>query len=46
MVEPDNSTGNFVKITQRIPVKIVFEGSPEALTEVKPGMNVTVEVKK
>lgn len=46
MVEPDNSTGNFVKITQRIPVKIVFEGSTEALDEVKPGMNVTVEVKK
>ncbi|SHG73028.1 membrane fusion protein, multidrug efflux system [Flavobacterium fluvii] len=46
MVEPDNSTGNFVKITQRIPVKIVFEGQADALVEVKPGMNVTVEVKK
>ncbi|HEY6141989.1 MAG TPA: HlyD family secretion protein [Flavobacterium sp.] len=46
MVEPDNSTGNFVKITQRIPVKIVFEASAEELEEVKPGMNVTVDVKK
>jgi membrane fusion protein (multidrug efflux system) len=46
MVEPDNSTGNFVKITQRIPVRIVFEATAEALEEVKPGMNVTVEVKK
>lgn len=46
MVEPDNSTGNFVKITQRIPVKIVFEASADELEEVKPGMNVTVEVKK
>ena len=46
MVEPDNSTGNFVKITQRIPVKIEFEANAEALEEVKPGMNVTVEVKK
>lgn len=46
MVEPDNSTGNFVKITQRIPVKIVFEASSEALEELKPGMNVTVEVKR
>jgi len=46
MVEPDNSTGNFVKITQRIPVKIVFEASAEELEELKPGMNVTVEVKK
>jgi membrane fusion protein (multidrug efflux system) len=46
MVAPDNSTGNFVKITQRIPVRIEFTASPEKLTEVKPGMNVTVEIKK
>lgn len=46
MVEPDNSTGNFVKITQRIPVKIEFEASAKDLQEVKPGMNVTVDVKK
>ncbi|MDR7370341.1 HlyD family secretion protein [Flavobacterium aquidurense] len=46
MVEPDNSTGNFVKITQRIPVKIEFEASAKELLEVKPGMNVTVDVKK
>jgi membrane fusion protein (multidrug efflux system) len=46
MVEPDNATGNFVKITQRIPVKIEFESEPKDLEEVKPGMNVTVEVKK
>lgn len=46
MVEPDNSTGNFVKITQRIPVKIEFEASAKDLEEVKPGMNVTVELKK
>ena len=46
MVEPDNSTGNFVKITQRIPVKIDFEASAKELEAVKPGMNVTVEIKK
>lgn len=46
MVEPDNSTGNFVKITQRIPVRIEFESSQKDLEEVKPGMNVTVDVKK
>lgn len=46
MVEPDNSTGNFVKITQRIPVRIEFEASAKELEEVKPGMNVTVDVKK
>lgn len=46
MVEPDNATGNFVKITQRIPVKIDFEASEKELAEVKPGMNVTVEINK
>jgi membrane fusion protein (multidrug efflux system) len=46
MVAPDNSTGNFVKITQRIPVRIEFMDSPETLVEVKPGMNVTVEINK
>jgi membrane fusion protein (multidrug efflux system) len=45
MVAPDNSTGNFVKITQRIPVRIEFTDAPEALKEIIPGMNVTVEVK-
>ena len=46
MVEPDNSTGNFVKITQRIPVKIDFEASADELAAVKPGMNATVEIIK
>lgn len=46
MVEPDNSTGNFVKITQRIPVKIEFDAQSTDLSEIKPGMNVTVAVKK
>lgn len=46
MVQPDNATGNFVKITQRIPVKIAFEASAKELEMVKPGMNVTVDVKK
>ncbi len=45
MVAPDNSTGNFVKIIQRVPVRIEFTDAPEKLSEVKPGMNVTVEIK-
>lgn len=40
----DNSTGNFVKIVQRIPVKIAFTDSDTQ--EIKPGMNVTVWVDK
>jgi membrane fusion protein (multidrug efflux system) len=46
MVAPDNSTGNFVKITQRVPVRIEFADTPDKLAEIKPGMNVTVEVQK
>ncbi|MCO4291871.1 HlyD family secretion protein [Solitalea sp. MAHUQ-68] len=46
MVAPDNSTGNFVKITQRIPVRIEFADTAEKLGEIKPGMNVSVEVIK
>jgi membrane fusion protein (multidrug efflux system) len=46
MVAPDNSTGNFVKITQRIPVRIDFIATPSEIATVKPGMNVSVAVKK
>ena len=46
MIEPDNSTGNFVKITQRIPVMIEFNANADELQEVIPGMNVSVKIKK
>ncbi|SMO53644.1 HlyD family secretion protein [Solitalea koreensis] len=46
MVAPDNSTGNFVKITQRIPVRVAFTDPPEKLSEIKPGMNVSIEIIK
>jgi membrane fusion protein (multidrug efflux system) len=44
LLPADNSTGNFVKITQRIPVKINF--SDKETNEIKAGMNVIVSVKK
>ncbi|HVU98598.1 MAG TPA: HlyD family secretion protein [Puia sp.] len=44
LLPPDNSTGNFVKITQRIPVKIVFTDT--ALGAVRAGMNVNVLIPK
>lgn len=43
LLPADNSTGNFVKITQRIPVKIAFLDKNTA--EIKAGMNVIVSVK-
>ncbi|MCF0055930.1 HlyD family secretion protein [Dyadobacter sp. CY356] len=44
LLPPDNSTGNFVKIIQRVPVKIEF--TDEQSGKVIPGMNVSVAAKK
>lgn len=44
LLPPDNSTGNFVKIIQRVPVKIEF--TDKESFNVISGMNVTVAVKK
>ena len=43
-VPVDNSTGNFVKVQQRIPVRIRFtqNNDPKNLSRVKAGMNVEV----
>ena len=40
----ENATGNYVKITQRLPVKIVFDGNPSALQRLAPGMSVEPKV--
>jgi membrane fusion protein (multidrug efflux system) len=44
LLPPDNSTGNFVKIVQRIPVKIRFTSTN--ISPVKAGMNALVSVKR
>jgi len=44
LLPPDNATGNFVKIVQRIPVKIRF--TSRDIEPVRAGMNVFVSVKK
>jgi len=38
----DNATGNFVKIAQRIPVKIAIDPNQDAATRLRPGMSVVV----
>ncbi|MGG7446826.1 HlyD family secretion protein [Kosakonia oryzendophytica] len=43
-VSPDNATGNFVKITQRIPVRIAVDAKPETLARLRPGMSVQVHI--
>ena len=45
LLPPDNASGNFVKVTQRIPVKIVFTEKPDKNHPLSAGMNVVVEVK-
>ncbi|MGN0032401.1 MAG: HlyD family secretion protein [Candidatus Limimorpha sp.] len=47
VIPQDNSAGNFVKVEQRIPVKIVFSerNSRESLDRLRAGMNVECEVK-
>ncbi|MGY2332650.1 HlyD family secretion protein [Pseudomonas sp. SDO528_S397] len=44
LLPPDNATGNFTKIVQRIPVKIVFSSAGELAGRLRPGMSVTAAV--
>jgi membrane fusion protein (multidrug efflux system) len=44
LLPPDNATGNFVKVVQRIPVKIKINGSKEDMDKLRPGMSVNVSV--
>jgi multidrug resistance efflux pump len=44
VIRPDNATGNFTKIPQRLQVRIVLdEGQPQA-QRLRPGMSVTAAV--
>jgi membrane fusion protein (multidrug efflux system) len=45
LLPPENATGNYVKVVQRIPVKIVFDESAEAQSQLRPGMSVVVKVR-
>jgi len=44
LLPPDNSSGNFVKVVQRLPVKIEFNNADEFVKQLKAGMNVAVDV--
>ncbi|MDM4769473.1 HlyD family secretion protein [Solimonas sp. SE-A11] len=44
LLPPENATGNFVKVVQRVPVKLVFESAPEATLHLVPGMSVQPRV--
>jgi membrane fusion protein, multidrug efflux system len=44
LLPPENATGNFVKIVQRVPVKLVFDRTYGAMRRMSPGMSVEAEV--
>ena len=44
LLPPENATGNYVKIVQRIPVKIVLEPGENQDRRLRPGMNVVPDV--
>ncbi len=44
LLPPDNSTGNFIKVTQRVPVKILVNPGNYSKTPLRPGMSVDVTI--
>lgn len=44
LLPPENATGNYVKVVQRIPVKIVLDPIPPQVAILRPGMNVEATV--
>jgi membrane fusion protein (multidrug efflux system) len=45
LLPPDNATGNYTKIVQRIPVKIVLDPNPGLTERLRPGMSVIAEIR-
>ncbi len=44
LLPPDNATGNFTKVVQRIPVKLTFAADNPLQGKIRPGMSVTAKV--
>lgn len=44
LLPPQNATGNFTKIVQRVPVRIAIDAGPDARRVLVPGLSVTVTV--
>jgi len=45
LLPAENATGNFVKVVQRVPVKIAFDEQPDSRYVLAPGMSVVPEVR-
>jgi membrane fusion protein, multidrug efflux system len=44
LLPPENATGNYVKVVQRLPVRIRFDKNQEGLDRLRPGMSVVPKV--
>ncbi|MDB5401382.1 MAG: hemolysin, partial [Rhodopila sp.] len=44
VLPPENATGNFTKIVQRVPVRILLDGDASVLGRLRPGLSVTAGV--
>ena len=44
LLPPDNATGNFTKVVQRIPVRIQFDDNQPLLERLVPGMSVVTSI--
>jgi membrane fusion protein, multidrug efflux system len=45
LLPPENAVGNYVKVVQRVPVKIVFDEAPDPAMSLGPGMSVVPRVR-
>lgn len=45
LIPPENATGNYVKVVQRVPVKLVFDEQTDTQRLLAPGMSVEPEVR-
>ena len=44
VLPPENATGNFTKIVQRVPVRILLDGDASVLGRLRPGLSVAADV--
>ena len=44
VLPPENATGNFTKIVQRVPVRVTLDGDAATLDRLRPGLSVTASV--
>jgi membrane fusion protein (multidrug efflux system) len=45
LLPPENATGNFVKVVQRLPVRIEFKKGQAGMDRLRPGMSVEPKVR-